>query len=216
MQNGLTEPERVQRAQEVIDRDPEEARDRLQAASNQQVTMADVMALMQQMTQMVTAAISGQQQQIEDLKQANRKPGEKTPWTPEDLERLNDQEQYLRDFWASEEQVALYIRPTAEEEKVRQAHKARLYPPRAFEVNGIKYWLKVGAQPPVPIPRSIADRIVEQQDGYRPIHNDAPQGLDSIPRPPRVYLASEAGRPGNLGEGPIEIHHLPAEPIGAR
>lgn len=178
--------------------------------------MADVMALMQQMTSMVNATIAGMQMQVEELKQANRRPGEKTPWTEEDLSRLNDQERYLREFWASEPKVALYVRPTIEEEKIRAGVKARTYPRRPFEVNGVKFWLDVGCQPPVPIPQSIADRIAEAQDGYRPIHNDAPEGLDSIPRPPRAYLAAEAGRPGNLGEGPIDVHYLPAEPIGVR
>src|SRR5206468_3051746 len=98
--NVTQQVDQIRRAQEVIDRDPEEARDRLQAHTSQQVTMTDVMALFREMQasteRMVSTLMGGMQAQIEDLKAANRKPGEKSAWTEEDLARLNDQEQYLR------------------------------------------------------------------------------------------------------------------------
>ncbi len=42
---GMSEPERVKRAAEVIDRDPEEAQAKLQRATGQEVTMGDVMVV---------------------------------------------------------------------------------------------------------------------------------------------------------------------------
>jgi hypothetical protein len=206
----------IQRAQEIIDNDAEEAQARLQqhAAPGTTVTMTDVMSLMQQMTQMVTATMQGFQAQIEDLKAGQRKPGQKTPPTEEDLQRWADQESYLRQYWASEEQVQFYVKPTLEETRARDSVKAREFPKRLFQVNGVGYWLTVGKV--AAIPRSIADRLEEAQDGYRPVHHDAPDRLPQIPDPPHIPWAESMGRPGNVGEGPLDIPPSAVPLVGRR
>jgi hypothetical protein len=201
--------DRMERAAEVADRDPERAAAILQTVAAPGVGI-DPGAVMQ-LVGTLMETVNSMRAELAQVKA--QQPGVKTAPSPEDLQRWANQEQFLRDTWASEPKVAIHLEPTPEEAHIAEAFGQEYPPDRMYETNGVKYFVPVGRV--VQVPEPIAQRIDQERRRRRPIEHNAPQGLDSIPRPPRAYLATEAGYPGNLGRGALAVSApLSPEPLG--
>lgn len=230
--NGTTDPttaaqllqqrsDDINRASEVIDRDPEEAKAKLepvlQAPPNVgEITPGDMFRLMSQMQQQMASM----QTQIVDLMigRANNGNGQRQNGPDLQKELHNDQIQReaTLEAWRTEPREPVFINPDQDEQMIFKVTND--FPPRVFRVNGLEFPIKVGEI--TNVPNSIA-ALVRHTQRIRPM-SGAPQGLAGIADPQKgkflVGAASiESGRPGATGEGQLIPDQLPPPmPLGLK
>jgi hypothetical protein len=212
----------VNRASEVIDRDPEEAVAKLAPSSpnGQAITINDVLQLFLQLQQ----AQSGMQSQIVQLlsQQKDQQITRAQAHTADDLERVHKKQQATLEAWKQEPREPVFLEPTADERKAAEVHNGE-YPPRVHWINGIAFPVKVNEI--VSVPASIAALVRHTQGASRRLSRPAQQ-VQTIADPDAgQFLAGSVsmtqGQQGKVGEGPILVAQLPqrqdeAQPLDVR
>lgn len=197
--------EQVQKAQEVIDRDPEEAQAILEphttVKGGGEITIQDIWGLFMQMQ----AAQQTMQRQVIELlsKDRQRERNSYQAHSAEDLALAQEQQRKTLEAWDTEPRLPVFLTPTEDEERIFAVMGE--YPPRMHRVNGLEFPIKVGEVQAVP--QSIAAEIKWAQT-YAGRRKKPPQGLPNIADPQRgQFLASSQvispGRDGKSGEGPL-------------
>lgn len=199
------------RAQERIDKDPEEALEALQKHATQQLTLQDVFGLFMQMQQQQAAM----QQQIVDLlsrqgqvEQAKRSQRD----SREEVAQMQEQQNKTLQAWKDEPRLPIQLEPTPDERKILAV--VGEYPPRMHRVNGLEYPIQVGTV--VYVPESIHAQITWQQT-YTAPHRKPAQSLQAIADPDRGQFlhgsqSVSAGQAGVVGSGPLLVPGLPHSP----
>jgi len=213
-----------QRAQEKIERDPEEAKAVLEpytkvGPADGQITMQDMFGLFMQLQKQ---QVGMQQQLVDMLTHQQKQEARKQRATQEELEADRLQREATLEAWRTEPKDHVWIEPDLAEQKFAAAHKTGEMPPRVFRVNGLEFPVKVGEV--VAVPASIA-AMVRHTQKPRALHKP-PQGLPQIDDPKHgLFLAGaqeiSAGQPGHSGEGrliaaPAALSPDQAQPLDVR
>ena len=213
-----------QRAQEKIERDPEEAKAVLEpytkvGPADGQITMQDMFGLFMQLQKQ---QVGMQQQLVDMLTFQQKQEARKQRATQEELEADKRQREATLEAWRTEPKDHVWIEPDLAEQKFAAAHKSGELPPRVFRVNGLEFPVKVGEVVAVPV--SIA-AMVRHTQKPRALHKP-PQGLPQIDDPKHgLFLAGaqeiSAGQPGHSGEGrliaaPAALSPDQAQPLDVR
>jgi hypothetical protein len=228
MMVGLTREQRLERAinqteqaSAVIDRDPEEALDRLEpvvkAAPNVgEITPQDMFNLFKQLQ---AQQVRMQEQML--LLMTGQNSGAPNPNARhEDMQKELNQDRVQREAtleaWRSEPREPVWVQPDDDEAKIHTV--TNMYPPRIFRVNGLEFPITPGEI--VEVPSSIA-ALVRYTQRQRPLQAP-PQGLPQFPDPQRGQFLAAAqsvtvGQAGRSGEGRLIPEGLPpAQPLGIR
>jgi hypothetical protein len=216
-----------QRAQEKIDRDPEEAKAILEPhttvhPSAGTLTMQDMFGLFLQLQQQQAAF---QAQLVDVLTYTQKQEARKQRATQEELEADKRQREATLEAWRTEPKEAVWIEPDLSEQKIAAVMANGEMPPRVFRINGLEYAAPVGQV--VEVPASIAAMIRYTQRpraGVKPnpfAMRAQPQGLPQIPDPSRgQFLAGSqeisAGQAGKSGEGRLLAAQAPLRPDDAQ
>ena len=213
-----------QRAQEKIERDPEEAKAVLEPYTKvgpaaEQITVQDMFGLFMQLQKQQQTM---QQQLVDMLTFQQKQEARKQRASQEELEADRLQREATLEAWRTEPKDHVWIEPDLAEQKFAAAHKSGEMPPRVFWVNGLEFPIKVGEV--VEVPRSIA-AMVRHTQKPRALHKP-PQGLPQIDDPKHgLFLAGaqeiSAGQPGRSGEGrliaaPAALSPDQAQPLDVR
>jgi hypothetical protein len=197
--------DQVQRAQEVIDRDPEAAHAVLErvvtpSPSAGELTMQDIFGLFLQLQKQQAAM---QEQMMGLLVGQNRDPGRKNAHTQEELAIAAEQQRLTLEAWRTEPRLPVWLEPDDDEKKIFSV--VGDFPPRLWRVNGLEYPIKVGEV--VNVPESIAAQISWAQT-YSGKRRRPAQAVGTIPDPEHTQFLQGAqsispGRNGKVGEGPL-------------
>jgi hypothetical protein len=210
--------DRTDEAIGVIDRDPEEAADKLAPiiaadANVGEITQRDMFLLMSQMQQQM----AGMQAQIIALMSGSAEAKRAAPDTKAELDLARVQREATLKTWDEEPREPTFLHPSLDQEKIKAVTGE--YPPHPFYVNGLMFPVSVGVV--TYVPSSIA-RMVETFQHRRP-YSGAPQGLPLIADPERAQFlagsqAISIGGPGRAGEGRLVPDGLPPtpQPLGVR
>ena len=165
----------VNRASEVIDKDPEAAVVKLQPGSpnGEAITISDVLQLFMQLQQ----AQQGMQSQIIQLLSTQRDQQQQRvqAHTSADLERVHKKQQATLEAWKGESREPVFLEPTMDERKAAEVHGGE-FPPRVHWVNGIAFPIKVNEI--VSVPASIAALVRHTQGASRRLGRAGSVGPD--------------------------------------
>lgn len=196
--------DQVERAQEVIDRDPEEAQATLapmtQVPNGSAITMQDIFGLFMQMQQQQQTM---QQQIVDLLSRDQRAEARKSAQahSADDLKVAQEQQRLTLEAWKTEPRLPVFLEPDSDEKKIFSV--VGEFPPRMHRVNGLEFPIKVGEV--VNVPQSIAAEISWAQT-YSGNARKPAQMIPSIPDPEHGQFLEgsqsiSSGRPGRTGEG---------------
>lgn len=223
--NGTTAAELLQhrsddssRAQDLLDRDPEEALDKLERAVTVdagagELTLKDVFTLFMQMQQQQASM----QQQIVSLlgRQGNTEQDRRSAHSKHEIAQMQEQQRLTLEAWKTEPRLPVFLQPSDDEKRIFSVMGE--FPPRVHRVNGLEFPIKVGEV--VSVPESIHAQITWSQ-GYSAHSRKPAQSIESIVDPDRQQFLASAqsitvGRGGLLGTGPIIADRGVATPAAA-
>jgi len=211
--------DQVERAREVIDRDPEEAHAVLEPnvtvkGAGGAVTVQDVFNLFVQLAQ----AQQTMQQQIVDLLSRDKQHERQSyqAHSAEDLKVAQEQQRKTLEGWKTEPRVPVFLEPDEDERRIYAV--VGEFPPRLHRVNGLEYPIKVGEV--IGVPESIAAQVTWAQM-YSGKRRKPAQSIGQIADPQRgQFLAGSqmisAGHDGKTGEGPLYRSPVAATPDQAQ
>lgn len=199
------ESDKIERAEEVIDRDPEAAKAVLEPLTKVspaagELTMKDIFGLFMQLQQTQQTM----QQQIVDLlsrDQSDRAKQSAQAHSAEDLKVAQEQQRRTLEAWKTDPRLPVFLEPDADEKKIFAVLGE--FPPRMHRVNGLEFPIKVGEV--VMVPQSIQAEIQWSQT-YAGGKRRPVQPYQTIPDPEHTQFLQgsqsiSSGRPGKTGEG---------------
>ena len=203
----------MQRAAEVIDRDPEAALAKVQpgvvTTDGSPVTVQDMFGLFVQLQKQQAAM---QEQLVNLLTHQQQRENRSASLTREELAAAEAQKRATLASWQVEPREPVWIEPDLSEQKLAATTPNGELPPRSFWVNGILYPIPVGRI--VEVPHSIAELVrYTQNPKSKPTPYDMrahAQPIPQIPDPPQAqFLAGSQevspGYAGKVGEGRLPI-----------